>query len=466
MISSVLTFSSDLVQFVQVDLSSNKILVSQSVSLNEGVIVRGEIKDSEFLGKAVKALVAKASMLSHVVLVIPEECVVSKSVQLPGLSLNEIDEAVRWEAEEFLLYPLEEAVLDWKLLKINGTMHVLLQAAREKVVRDYIAIVEKVGVELVAIETPALAMVRLARNQPGVRILLYVTKNETILTLAKDQEVIATSVVSRAQSVEFESEVVNTIEHMRSYYGDFEVKWLQVGGMGVTSKLVTELKKLGMKVGGYRIPITAQPAIANQFLLPISASLKTIAPPDDSKTINLLPTTYVKSQYKKMQADFWRKLLFVSAGYSLILVFGVVLLLSWTTREENKFLAQQEATPLVQREAISQATTANQLSSLVLSLKTQDHFPLEFLDKVENLGGDNVQIAQIEVQMIELTGEISGIARDRVLLLAFKQALEEMEEIGQVFLPVSSFTQEENIPFQLRFTVDKSALVNENEQTE
>jgi hypothetical protein len=41
-----------------------------------------------------------------------------------------------------------------------------------------------------------------------------------------------------------------------------------------------------------------------------------------------------------------------------------------------------------------------------------------------------------------------------------------MEEIGQVFLPVSSFTQEENIPFQLRFTVEKSALINENEQTE
>ena len=457
MISTVFLFASTYVEMVQVDLKKKVLLVHITVAIDPGTIVRGELKNKEaiqlLLVEMRKKMVAPDD---HVVVVVPEDSVISKSVELPKLREKEIDEAVRWEAEGFLPYPLQDAVLDWKVLSMDDVSHVLFQALPKAIVESYVEVFDWLGLELAAIETPALALVRLAENQPGVRILIHVSNGDTVITLAKDKEVLATSVVNRSEN--YGANIVKTVQHMMQYYKKFEVQWLQVGGIGVSSELVEALKKLGVNVEGFSLPFTIKADVANQYLIALSASLKVLSPPSDSKTINLLPDVYVRKYMRKHQGSFWTKMLTVNLVLFFLVFAALLGVFMWLSTQEKILLVQQESTPPVEKQAIEQANQANSLAQLVLTVSKTDFFPVDLLNRIRSLNEGSIQVASLSVHLSEKSGEFSGLAKDRVSMLAFKQALEEMDEIGQVFLPISSFTAEKDILFQMKFTIKDEFL--------
>jgi type IV pilus assembly protein PilM len=50
-------------------------------------------------------------------IILPEFSTLVKSFKLPKLKLSEVNEAVRWQAQEFLPTNLDDNVLDWKIVK-------------------------------------------------------------------------------------------------------------------------------------------------------------------------------------------------------------------------------------------------------------------------------------------------------------------------------------------------------------
>jgi type IV pilus assembly protein PilM len=138
--------------------------------------------DSTEVGSAIIASLNAIRQKSHIttkgaVAALPSFAVFSSIISLPAMSKKELLAAVKWEAKKFVPMPLEEMILDWRLLKegvvtpskdeqslerTKGAKHlkVLLTAAPRSVVKRYVDIARGAGLELLGLETEAFALER------------------------------------------------------------------------------------------------------------------------------------------------------------------------------------------------------------------------------------------------------------------------------------------------------------------
>lgn len=135
--------------------------------------------------KIIKEIFKQAKVGSNrVVSALPSFTVFSAIISLPNMSRKEMVSAVRWEAKKFVPMPIEEMILDWKILeekkgeeakpesppaekKTGGqgqpsakSLNILLTAAPRNLVQRYLAIYKELGVKLIGLETEAFALER------------------------------------------------------------------------------------------------------------------------------------------------------------------------------------------------------------------------------------------------------------------------------------------------------------------
>lgn len=102
---------------------------------------------------------------------LPSFTVFSSIISLPLMTRKELNSAVRWEAKKFVPMPIDDLVLDWKLLKETASqaaatakapknLRVLITAAPKSLVKRYIDIFKAAGLQIVNLETEALALER------------------------------------------------------------------------------------------------------------------------------------------------------------------------------------------------------------------------------------------------------------------------------------------------------------------
>ncbi len=138
----------------------------------------------------IKHMVGKAKMQGKkVVAGLPGYAIFSSIVTLPSLSAKELAEAVRWEAKKIVPLPLEEVVLDWKVLPAiapAANVRVLLTAAPLNLVKKYQDIIRLSGLEFSSLETDAFALVRaLLGNDQTTTLLVDVGATVTHMYVAE-----------------------------------------------------------------------------------------------------------------------------------------------------------------------------------------------------------------------------------------------------------------------------------------
>jgi type IV pilus assembly protein PilM len=131
---------------------------------------------SEICTKArVKSLKAVAAL--------PTFSVFSSLLNLPLMSESEVGQALAYEAKKIVPLPLDEMILDWKILsaqaanpmKREKTMRVLLTAAPKNLVKQYLEIFRLAKIEILSLETEAFALGRaLLGLEPAVALLVDV----------------------------------------------------------------------------------------------------------------------------------------------------------------------------------------------------------------------------------------------------------------------------------------------------
>lgn len=120
---------------------------------------------------ALKLLIKEAKVsTTKVVAALPSFTVFSSIISLPLMSRKELNSAVRWEAKKFVPMPIDELVLDWRLLKDTNeqkpaaqapkNLRVLITAAPKSLVKRYIEVFKAVGLQITDLETEALALER------------------------------------------------------------------------------------------------------------------------------------------------------------------------------------------------------------------------------------------------------------------------------------------------------------------
>ncbi|MEK7159623.1 MAG: type IV pilus assembly protein PilM [Patescibacteria group bacterium] len=119
------------------------------------------------------------AVTKRAVTALPANAVFSSIISLSEISRSDLSSpkkvtaAVEWEAKKVLPLPLEEMILDWKvlgseeILKQKGNaddklknLQVLLTGAAKEVVQKYIEIFKKAGLELISLETESFALAR------------------------------------------------------------------------------------------------------------------------------------------------------------------------------------------------------------------------------------------------------------------------------------------------------------------
>lgn len=124
----------------------------------------------EEVGKVIKTIISDNKIKTkQVVAALPENEVISRLVRLPPLKDSEIMDALRFEAETFVPYPLEEVSLDYEIIEKDeaGRLNVFVIAARNELISAYIKLFKSLGLDLMAIESPSVAFRRMARNSVG-----------------------------------------------------------------------------------------------------------------------------------------------------------------------------------------------------------------------------------------------------------------------------------------------------------
>src|SRR4029079_16419061 len=137
-------------------------------ALPAGVVVGGELRDPEQLAAALKTLFRKNKLPQTCVrLGIANNRIGVRTIEITGIDdERQLANAVRFRAQEALPIPLDEAVLDYRILEDRvgedgvRVCRVLLVVAHKELVERYVSACRKAGLKLVGIDLEAFALLR------------------------------------------------------------------------------------------------------------------------------------------------------------------------------------------------------------------------------------------------------------------------------------------------------------------
>ena len=124
-------------------------------------------KNLEEVAGALKSLIKDLKITNRAAVVaLPEYEIVSRLVSLPPLEEKEIKDALAFEAETFVPYPLDQVSIDYEVTEEDegGRLTVFAIAARNDLISNYVKIFKAAGMELLAIESPAVSMRRILKQ--------------------------------------------------------------------------------------------------------------------------------------------------------------------------------------------------------------------------------------------------------------------------------------------------------------
>ncbi|HEU4703558.1 MAG TPA: type IV pilus assembly protein PilM [Conexibacter sp.] len=195
-------------------------------ALAPGVLRDGEVADVEALAETLRELFRTHRLGKKVRLGVATQRIVVRTIDLPPLEdPKELDAAVRFQAQDHIPMPLDQAVLSHQSLGVFDTpdgprTRVVLVAARRDVVERMHAAARAAGLRPVGIDLAAFAMIRaLHDGTPGATLYVSVG-GMTNLAFAEGTTCVFTRVVPggvEALAAELAERRGLTLEHARQW---------------------------------------------------------------------------------------------------------------------------------------------------------------------------------------------------------------------------------------------------------
>jgi type IV pilus assembly protein PilM len=147
---------------------SFKLVSFSEKEIPKGIIDSGEIKDEDSLAKIIKSSLKEIKgekiKTNYVVCSLPEEKSYLQVIQMPKMKQEEIENAVNFEAENYIPLPIEDVYLGFQTInpfsgKLDHT-DVLIGATPKNIVDPYISVLKKSGLKPLALEIESLSIAR------------------------------------------------------------------------------------------------------------------------------------------------------------------------------------------------------------------------------------------------------------------------------------------------------------------
>jgi type IV pilus assembly protein PilM len=128
-------------------------------------IVDGAIIDGGAVADAVRRIFDNKQFKARdVVASLSGNSVIVKKITLPAMTEQELGESIYWEAEQYIPFDIQDVNLDYEILtpaaggQGQGTMDVLLVAAKKDKIGDYTSVISQAGKTPVVVDVDVFAL--------------------------------------------------------------------------------------------------------------------------------------------------------------------------------------------------------------------------------------------------------------------------------------------------------------------
>lgn len=194
---------------------SAQVTASAIGPLESGAFHEGEVLDPGRLASALKSLFAEHKLSKRVRLGIGNQRLVVRTVRLPAIEdPKEMEAAVRFQAQEQMPMPLDQAVLEYQVVggvaaEEGGSaqVDVVVVAARREMVASFVEPIRRAGLDPVGVDLSAFGMIRALAGivplsdgaaesgEASTRTVLYCSIGDvTNLAVARDRACLFTRV--------------------------------------------------------------------------------------------------------------------------------------------------------------------------------------------------------------------------------------------------------------------------------
>ena len=132
------------------------------IPLPPEAIVDGAFMDSASIVESIRSLIEGLRIKTKQVAVsISGHSVYIKTINVPSMSEVQLEESIKWEAEQQIPFDIEDVNLDFQILDEQGSpdqMPVLLVAAKKDMINDYTAVIEEAGLQPTIVDVDVFAI--------------------------------------------------------------------------------------------------------------------------------------------------------------------------------------------------------------------------------------------------------------------------------------------------------------------
>ncbi len=143
-------------------------LVAMSVRpMPPGLIQDDQVVDARGLADEIKALMDEAGVHKRfAVAAVSNRQAITRNIHVPKMTMQELDEAIKWEAERYIPFPIDEVVLDYYVLdnpddiEEGGQLEVVIAAARLDQVTQQVEYLKQAGLEPLVLDVKPFTLLR------------------------------------------------------------------------------------------------------------------------------------------------------------------------------------------------------------------------------------------------------------------------------------------------------------------
>jgi len=176
-------------KLVQLDKTGNKIKIQAlgKISVPEGLIVGGEIKDHDRVVDIIKKLISKPKYgkvnSDTVVACLPETKTFVKLIEIEKTP-NNLADIIETEIEKHVPLSAEEMYCDWQVIEDKGDVQlVLIGAAPKKIVNQYTDLLDKARLSVDALEIEPISLCRSLLREESPNFKGASDKNHAIIDI-------------------------------------------------------------------------------------------------------------------------------------------------------------------------------------------------------------------------------------------------------------------------------------------
>jgi Tfp pilus assembly protein PilN len=295
----------------------------------------------------------------------------------------------------------------------------------------------------IAVEFQPLSFIRAFPFIPEHTILVPLTgKNHTVAFIARNNVILFQRIIPRNVVPErnIDTEIKEIADYHAAEFG--AINEIIDPSLLVMSPTLLELDK---RVKGNDM----------KWATVLGAALRGAMPRGKDTLISLMPIGTEEAYRYQKAATFTEFLSSTTVGLSIF--FTVMMAGAWmfaVLLEGQSLNRIDTQAPVVQTEVAEMEARAQQLSGLLATdagiIHTLPRWSL-VLEKFEPLVGQDILINALSVDTPQTPITLSGIAKTRSELNAFKRRLEESGIASNIILPIGNLELKQNIPFMLSF---------------